>query len=792
MGFLMVFTFRVPQRRHQIFKGGFVMMYLAARLHRKWRQGLLLLCTLAIMMPPALIAAPAHAGALNSTASDAPDAFEEDDSCADANSISADGTEQQRNLFQDSGPDQDWVSFAVVSGKRYEVNAAPAATGGEDVDIAMVLYPQCDDVEVTRSDEKLKFQAVVDGTYFVKIKHAQDEYGDNTEYVLSVTAKDPPPQMIPLSETPVKFARRATDFLDEVRGSEVAPNWVDARFASTVYVLYRPDMGDEPAYYEFCVEAPDSDGVFQPAGFVQLSTSDHDYPITHWNNEGRSPAQELEGLASLSEGEISQYYKIDVLSYTAEYDQPAALGVSVQAADIVRLGNLPPKAPEDLPLPLDGEPIIENGTWDPEIGDDTEVDPDNPVSTTLVVDGDDIPLALADENWEDWNDLKKGYTANYGTLLAALKQDANPEWEFENLIETEGEALVIGDIRTVRGLSGRTLSDISVTGEGAAAEYLEQTEINENGSVSGVVLTVLAAPSDPKVSLPISVSMSYEDGAQEAKLFTLVRDTDNDVFLPLITRTGATNSAAVKAASADATQAVSGRWSSWRYWWAASPWAASIKYNQLPANFSPNNKPCWSGCVPTAWAMMFAWADIRATIPNSGWGHRWGIYRRNGGYGANAVAPLPMYGASESGGIHNVMMELNTHMGTFCTSDASGATYTSRMHDAWKYLRNRTGAKLRYKRTGGWWIFGTSGDEVRDYAINTVKSGRPVVIAREGHAPLVLGYRERSRKVKSCFLFFCKTKTERKREFYVNQGWGGSSNGWVSAKASFAGTLTPN
>ena len=53
---------------------------------------------------------------------------------------------------------------------------------------------------------------------------------------------------------------------------------------------------------------------------------------------------------------------------------------------------------------------------------------------------------------------------------------------------------------------------------------------------------------------------------------------------------------------------------------------------------------------------------------------------------------------------------------------------------------------------------------------------------------LAYGYAEQTKR--DCFLFICST--EYNRWFYVNQGWGGSSNGWVTAKAWFAGEVLPN
>jgi hypothetical protein len=185
--------------------------------------------------------------------------------------------------------------------------------------------------------------------------------------------------------------------------------------------------------------------------------------------------------------------------------------------------------------------------------------------------------------------------------------------------------------------------------------------------------------------------------------------------------------------------------------------------------------------------MLFAWADRRAAVPGSGWNHRWGIYRQNGGYGADAVAPIR---ESDDLSIENVMIELGNHMGTFCQG-TGGATYVSRQGDAQKYLNPRTGATIRALNANGWWIFGTSVDDTSNRAISVLKGGEPVVITTPGHSPMAIAYRERSRRVRKCFIF-CWHSTEYEREFYINQGWGGYGNQWIKARTGFAGDIQAN
>lgn len=58
------------------------------------------------------------------------------------------------------------------------------------------------------------------------------------------------------------------------------------------------------------------------------------------------------------------------------------------------------------------------------------------------------------------------------------------------------------------------------------------------------------------------------------------------------------------------------------------------------------------------------------------------------------------------------------------------------------------------------------------------------------HYPMAFGYAYQERTVRYCFIW-CWTDTVYDRWFYVNQGWGGRGNDWVSASTWFAGEIFP-
>jgi len=64
--------------------------------------------------------------------------------------------------------------------------------------------------------------------------------------------------------------------------------------------------------------------------------------------------------------------------------------------------------------------------------------------------------------------------------------------------------------------------------------------------------------------------------------------------------------------------------------------------------------------------MLFGWGDYQAAIGNPYWAPRNGLYRVNGGYGADAVAPL-----FRDAGVTNMTWEIRNRIGTFCWSGSA-------------------------------------------------------------------------------------------------------------------------
>lgn len=216
---------------------------------------------------------------------------------------------------------------------------------------------------------------------------------------------------------------------------------------------------------------------------------------------------------------------------------------------------------------------------------------------------------------------------------------------------------------------------------------------------------------------------------------------------------------------------------SWNYYWASGAHTEQARYYQ----FTHNN--CAVGCGPVAWAMLFGWADRQAAYGNPYWAARWGLYRQNGGYGGDVMAPI-----YQDAGVSNIIREINGYVGTFCMF-GSGATYPWSMGEAWRYLPGRSGGWMQTH----WNSVGIHEGWLADWAANQIMyRSTPAVIGTGwlSHYPVAYGYAWQRRVIRKCFIW-CWDEVVYDRSFYVNQGWGGSGNEWVSASTWFAGSLFP-
>lgn len=521
--------------------------------------------------------------------------------------------------------------------------------------------------------------------------------------------------------------------LEDERNTELAPTWDDtAVFDTTVRILNRPDVKG-PAYYEFRVAV---DG--QRMGYIVVSAGGHDHPVPHWNFEGPSPTESLDQESD--GGEIQSYYKLDTLSYVAE---------NKVGNMIANIGGLPPRIESENDLnSLAKTAVTEEKSQ--------MVDSD---SEKVQGDGPDAPAPFRLTSWGDtrndvWNQLKSQFTQTYHMMAQSLKEAAAEDWEADDLADKYGEGLVADETFKLALLYPNAL--VHVSGEGAKFISIDQVESAPDREV---LLLKAKTSNEDKEELPLQVKIEYPNGLVENLPFTIIpRDEEP------------------RNSEDDETER---GWTAWTYFWAGAHSHQRL-YNQIPKNSSPNTSSCASGCGATAWAMLFGWADERASW-DSNWSHRWCMYKQNGGISTpNVVAPKYM-----DSGVKNMIWEIRNDISTFCWGN-SGATYPWKMINAYKYLKPRCGYNMKtdYNSLG----ITTSG--LREKARNSIRDrGVPAIIGTGwlSHYPLAYGYAWRKKKVKKCVLFVCWHEWVYSRWFYVNQGWSGSQNGYISADTWFAG-----
>jgi uncharacterized repeat protein (TIGR01451 family) len=568
--------------------------------------------------------------------------------------------------------------------------------------------------------------------------------------------------------------RRAAQFLEEKR--PFISGWEQAQLQPTAVPLYRPDL-DGSAYFEFRVESPLLPPPFaqntvadnQPSGFLILSTGSHDYPIAHWSSSGESPTQQLEREALAQSNSTHTFYKLDTLIYAAEDAQEKLIETRFNNP-LVKTTNFDP-AWLDAPLPQ-GTLFFTPTHTGPDLAGTGQI------SGGQVITSGSISAPIAVTTWNSWTELKAGYADNYAVPLEWLRRQADSEWQIENLLAQYGAGLRRGDVYSVTLLADNSF-DISVSGPGAS--HLT-TELIYRGELLPVYrLTVVS--DQPNVALPFTVTIPYSGGGSETLLFAVVPPL-NQVFLPIMVNGNQANS--------PTTQNRILHHPGHEYF-AAGGHSAQPLYRQLSPREYPNGWGCYSGCGPTALAMLFAWADNQAASGNPYWAPRWGLYRQNGGYGADATPPLWWNeGHTELNGVKSMMMEIRRYVSTFCVFE-SGATFQWDMGgNAWRYLNGRTGA--RFQAT--WNTIPFTSDDHRDRVIHSIVSRQtPAVIGTgfivDGHYPMAYGYRNERVIIPRCFFWHCWEDVEYRHQFYVNQGWGGSGNGWIPAGTWFAGQLYP-
>lgn len=552
---------------------------------------------------------------------------------------------------------------------------------------------------------------------------------------------------MPIQNVPMQFKRRAAQVLADLMGSgQIAPGWDDANLEPEVGLYFRPDVNGI-AYFEFRVN---------PVGYIIVSSGPHDMPVTTYNVEDEESMSERLIRLAVKAGKVPvRLYKMDTFAYIAE---------TAEGEIAAEYGNIPNKIKGVDPSWAQQESFeITEVKVEPSQRVDKDTDNGSTEFKRTVTGPEQSTIVI--EEWVSWQEFKKNYLDSYGVFINAARREKGKEWDVEKSIVESGLGLLPKQSYRIALMTSEAKYDLS----GPASQFVAIEVLKGNSKFPIITVTPQELPASGATDF--SVSISYPDGSSETLKFfivdeAIVQDDPNADEIPFDKQPGvSTSSVAPKGW---------GSWSSWTTYWAGNS-GDQRNYDQI------SGSSCYSGCGPTAWAMLFGWADHQAWEGNSYWSARWGLYRSNGGTGSDADAP-----STQDSGIENITWEINGYVDTFCIS-GSGATYPWKMDEAADYFSGRTGTSMvtHYNSVG------ISESRLREYARDQIKDHDTPAVIGTGwleHYPMAWGYKWRVRYYK---VLGVTISTDYDREFYLNNGWGGSGNGWEDASTWFAGEINP-
>jgi hypothetical protein len=564
-------------------------------------------------------------------------------------------------------------------------------------------------------------------------------------------------EQMSLQALPSAHQRRAMRTLHDA-SLDAAPGWHGAALGA-VRPLYRPGH-DKPAYYEIGVTRGG-----RHAGFLVLSAADHDMPVAHWGDVGASPTERLSAIADRHGKAAARFYKLDSLTYVAEDER---------GERVARLGDEPFRIGG---IDASAAAAHASGTGSRRWNADSKAADDSETvgRGRLVATPPKAAPKLSLHPWSSWAELKKGYAATYAHQLEDLKHSAGNVWKGEAALARHGEVLVAGQTKTVRFLPG---AGASVAVSGAGAKYVESSPVAVDGREAGVRLRVTGGPPTPE---PVVLSLKYGTGKDETINFAVVSHVEASKDPRTRERRQPRRTHPLPPGQ-DPTE--------------MSPWDTSLvgtwkeqrKYDQIPAQEWPSNSDCPSGCGPTAWAMLFGWADWKASTGDEEWKDRWGLFRVGNGKrpARDAVAPELRKPGSD---VSKMTWELRDYVDTTCIAGAA-PTMPIFMGQAHQFFDNRSNCSL----TSDYNSFGFNSDDCRMMAETAIWMGRPAIIGTGhlSHYPLAYGYRIEYLLVWDPTTGKYDIAIQGYSQFKVNEGWGPDHDPtWVPSGTWFAGTIRP-
>lgn len=196
------------------------------------------------------------------------------------------------------------------------------------------------------------------------------------------------------------------------------------------------------------------------------------------------------------------------------------------------------------------------------------------------------------------------------------------------------------------------------------------------------------------------------------------------------------------------------------------------QYHQIASGTPPNSTWCASGCGATAWAIVAGWFDRRAAATGSTSGD--GRIFMNGA--TDVPADMGMTPLAQ-----NFIWSIRDALATECTPGVpAGWTLPYKMERITDWMKARSIGLAAVTHYSSWFV---NYDDIRVHAMNQIRSRRPAVVGIGSgtslHYPVALAYQE--------LPIWGGEPID--REFFVNMGWGGSSDGWIPASIWLSGSL---
>lgn len=309
------------------------------------------------------------------------------------------------------------------------------------------------------------------------------------------------------NEIPIKLRRKAAQFLESIRGTEMAVGAENAELGDKVCPIFRPDLEDV-AYYEFDVQksaAGTSKGE-DTHGFIIVSTADHDHPIAHWSLERPPVSVRLENEAERDRKKVNRVFKLDTLSYIGEDKNGKKVAQEGQMPDLMISSR---KDLEEYRGQI-------TSTIATPLGDSTEDERGSKVKHSIEMQGPKPPEFAPPEEPPDWGTYKKEYGKAFHPLLEDLKRNAGQPWKIDRLVEEFGEGIMEGSPQRVALL----YREAAVKINGDAAEVVKMRKITRKNGPSAVELFFEKNPFKQETSFELHIK--YENGLEEQLDFFVV------------------------------------------------------------------------------------------------------------------------------------------------------------------------------------------------------------------------------------------------------------------------------